>query len=123
VLDPRRGPGGDPGLGLPVGDFARFRRGDFALMRWRHDSRRHTGVIRGALSLIVDPDRVSPDAVGARSGRSGETYAFDEQGLLISRAGLTPSLRSASPRTGKTQSALTVRLADPGVDFPNRLLR
>jgi serine/threonine protein kinase len=82
------------------------------------------GIIRGALALIIDPDKEFTRILSvARSGRSGETYAFDQRGLLISRSRFDAQLRTLGliENSTNTSSALAVRLSDPGVDLPKSI--
>ncbi|WP_339909011.1 serine/threonine protein kinase [Symmachiella dynata] len=51
-----------------------------------------------------------------RMGRSGETYAFDSQGLLLSESRFDPELRRIGliPDTPDSRSIFTVHVRDPG---------
>jgi len=71
--------------------------------------------VRGALALIIDPDREFTRILSvARSGESGETYAFDQHGLLISRSRFDDQLRKLGLLDPtNTTSALNLRLHDP----------
>jgi len=73
------------------------------------------GVTRGALALIINPDEGFTKILQvAKSGQSGETYAFDQTGLLISRSRFETNLVKLGflAATNKT-SALNLRLHDP----------
>jgi eukaryotic-like serine/threonine-protein kinase len=75
--------------------------------------------VRGALALVINPDREFTRILSvASSGESGETYAFDQTGLLISRSRFDDQLRQLG-LLGQTNSssALNVRLRDPGGDL------
>ena len=77
------------------------------------------GEVRGALALIFNPDKEFSRILSvARSGESGETYAFDQTGLLISRSRFDSQLRELGllDRTNLS-SALNLRLHDPGGDL------
>ncbi len=141
---PRLGPGGPPdGPAMGSNRFDRFDRpgasnrfrggpregpprfrGDLTLMQIAAPITDDAGTVRGALSLIVDPDREFTRILSvARSGRSGETYAFDQRGLLISRSRFDEQLRALGLIEGGSEgsSALGVRLSDPGVDVPKSI--
>jgi hypothetical protein len=82
------------------------------------------GDIRGALGLVINPDAEFTRILSvARSGKSGETYAFDQRGLMISRSRFDEQLKKLGlieDRPGAS-SALNLRLSDPGRDFPERI--
>ena len=105
----------------PPGEMARFRRGDITLMQVAAPVRDTDGVVRGALALIIDPDAEFTRILSvARSGKSGETYAFDQHGLMISRSRFDEQLKKLGlieDRLGAS-SALNLRLGDPGSDRP-----
>lgn len=74
----------------------------------------------GCLALLIDPlDRFSKRMQVARIGVTGETYAFDRDGLLMTRSRYESQLRSAglldSDKT--VSSLLNVYIRDPGVDI------
>lgn len=78
-----------------------------------------TGATRGALALIIDPDAEFTRILSvARSGASGETFAFDSEGLLISESRFDEELRRLKliPPETNSVSALTLKLRDPGGD-------
>src|SRR5713226_7436976 len=101
----------------PPAEMARFRRGDVTLMQVAAPVRDDNGVVRGALALIIDPDAEFTRILSvARSGNSGETYAFDQHGLMISRSRFDDQLKKLGlieDRPGAS-SALNLRLSDPG---------
>jgi tRNA A-37 threonylcarbamoyl transferase component Bud32 len=121
-----RRPGGRPGGGPFEDRFNgasnpgpwRARRGDFTLMQVAAPIR-SDGIIRGALALIINPDKEFSRILSvARSGQSGETYAFDQTGLLISRSRFDDQLRVLGLLDPtNASSALNVRLHDPGGDL------
>jgi serine/threonine protein kinase len=95
------------------------RRGDFTLMQVAAPLRDDNNVVCGALALVINPDdEFSRILSVARSGESGETYAFDQTGLLISRSRFDSQLWKLGllDRTNSS-SALNLRLHDPGGDL------
>jgi len=79
-----------------------------------------TGVVRGGLARIIDPDKeFSRILTVARFGGSGETYAFDASGLMISRSRFEPQLKEIGLLENRPEvtSALTLPLVDPGGDL------
>lgn len=97
----------------------RPRRGDITLMQVAAPIRDDAGQTIGALALIVNPDlEFSRILSVARYGLSGETYAFDQTGLLISRSRFDPELHEYGLLAStNSSSALNVRLHDPGGDL------
>ncbi len=77
------------------------------------------GTIVGALALIINPDKEFSRILSvARSGASGETYAFDQTGLMISRSRFDQQLKQLGLlEATNTSSALNLRLHDPGGDL------
>ena len=125
----RLGPGGGFGPG-GTNQFRRFwrtlpppptggLRGDRTLMQVAAPVRDTNGVVRGALALVIDPDMEFSKILSvARSGDSGETYAFDQTGLLLSDSRFDAQLhRLGLLNPTNTSSALEVRLHDPGGDL------
>ena len=96
----------------------RGRRGNTSLMQVAAPLTKD-GVVRGALALIINPDQEFTRILSvARSGESGETYAFDQTGLLISRSRFDDQLRQLGLlEQTNTSSALNLRLRDPGGDL------
>ena len=91
------------------------RRGDFTLMQVAAPVRGE-GVVQGALALVINPDKEFTRILSvASSGESGETYAFDQTGLLISRSRFDDQLKQLKllDQTNSS-SALNLRLHDPG---------
>jgi serine/threonine protein kinase len=105
-------------------DLERFRRGDFTLMQVAAPVHDNGGAVRGALALIINPDAEFTRILSvARSGNSGETYAFDQHGLMISKSRFDEQLKKLGlleAREGAS-SALNVHLTDPGSDFPQKI--
>lgn len=78
------------------------------------------GVTCGALVLMLNPDSEFTRILSvAHSGESGETFAFDPEGIIISRSRFDDSLKEFGllSRDTNVNSALTLRLADPGGDL------
>ena len=77
------------------------------------------GIVVGALALIINPDQEFSRILSvARSGDSGETYAFDQTGLMISHSRFDEQLKQLGLLDAtNTSSALNLRLHDPGGDL------
>ena len=103
---------------FPV-NAGRARRGDVTLMQVATPVRDQGNVIVGALALIINPDREFSRILSvARSGDSGETYAFDQTGLMISHSRFDDQLKQLGLlEATNTSSALNLRLHDPGVNL------
>src|ERR1039458_5717373 len=103
----------------PPANAGRPRRGDITLMQVAAPVRDSANVIVGALALIIDPDKEFSRILSvARSGLSGETYAFDQTGLMISHSRFDDQLRHLGLLDAtNTSSALNLRLHDPGGDL------
>ena len=95
------------------------RRGDVTLMQVATPVCDPAGHIVGALALIINPDQEFSRILSvARSGASGETYAFDQTGLLISHSRFDEQLKQLGLLdASNTSSALNLRLHDPGSDL------
>ena len=123
---PPQPPPGDrpPGDLPPSGGRSRF--GDGTLMQVAAPIRDEQGVIRGALALIINPEAEFTRILSvARSGDSGETYAMDQHGMMISRSRFDEQLKTLGlieNRQGSS-SALNLRLSDPGTDFPTFIVK
>jgi eukaryotic-like serine/threonine-protein kinase len=80
---------------------------------------RDPGGVRGALALIINPTNEFTRILSvARSGETGETYAFDQTGLLISQSRFDNQLRQLGLLAAtNSSSALNLRLHDPGGDL------
>lgn len=121
-----RFPGSDgtnrpPDWGRSPGDGPPRRRGDLTLMQVAVPIRDNEGRILGAFTLVIDPEREFTRILSvARSGASGETYALDQRGLLISRSRFDDQLRHLGLLDDQPEStsALNLRLSDPGTDHP-----
>ncbi len=118
---PRRG--GTNGLrsGRPplFTEVFRPRRGDRSRMQVAAPLRNTNGAVLGALALVIDPDKEFTRILSvAQPGASGETYAFDQHGLLISKSRFDDQLRKLGLLdVTNTSSALNLRLLDPGGDL------
>jgi tRNA A-37 threonylcarbamoyl transferase component Bud32 len=78
------------------------------------------GVARGALALIINPDTEFTRILSvARSGQSGETFAFDPEGVMISKSRFEDQSRQLGLVEGSAgdSTALTLHLTDPGGDL------
>jgi len=96
----------------------RPRRGDITLMQVAAPVRDTDGSIIGALALIINPDKEFSRILSvARSGVSGETYAFDQTGLMISHSRFDTQLKELGLLDPTNTSALNLRLHDPGGDL------
>ena len=94
--------------------------GDLTVMQAAAPIKDTSGETHGALALIIDPDAEFTKILSvARSGDSGETFAFDAAGTLISASRFDAELQRfglLSEETNAT-SALTLSLRDPGGDL------
>lgn len=97
----------------------RARRGDVTLMQVAAPVHDDAKAVVGALALIINPDHEFSRILSvARSGDSGETYAFDQTGLLISHSRFDPDLRRMGLLDAtNTTSTLNLRLHDPGANL------
>ena len=128
-------PRGPPGDGRGTNNFPRGdrppppdgprppRRGYVTMMQVAAPIRDDQGHVRGALALIINPDaEFSRILSAARSGQSGETYAFDQNGLMISKSRFDQQLKQLGlidPQPSST-SALSLRLAEPPANLPKK---
>lgn len=109
---PPRGPGGTNGFGGP--------RGQLNLMQVVAPVKNEEGVVVGALACVVRPEQEFTRVLSvARSGETGETFAFDATGLLISQSRFDEQLRTFGLLTNAPEvtSSLNLTLRDPGVDL------
>lgn len=124
-----RGPGDFGGPGRPGGSgrtnepgtsvFSRNgRRGNTTLMQVAAPIKENR-TVHGALALVINPtNEFSRILSVARTGDSGETYAFDQTGLLISQSRFDNQLKALGLLdTTNASSALNLRLRDPGGDL------
>jgi eukaryotic-like serine/threonine-protein kinase len=101
---------------LTASNQARARRGDITLMQVAAPVRNNERDVLGALALVIRPDMEFTRILSAaQMGQTGETYAFDQTGLLISQSRFDDQLRKAGLLNAtNTTSALNLRLHDPG---------
>ncbi len=113
-----RGQGRAPFDFRGVADLQR-RRGDITLMQVAAPIRDTNGIVRGALALVINPTNEFTRILSvAQSGKSGETYAFDQTGLLISQSRFDEQLKQIRLLDETNfSSALNLRLHDPGGDL------
>jgi eukaryotic-like serine/threonine-protein kinase len=72
------------------------------------------------LCLRIRPDQEFTRILNvARFGESGETYAFDKDGILLSQSRFEDELKQLGlqPDQAKSRSVLSVEMRDPGVDL------
>ncbi len=76
------------------------------------------GDVIAALGLRIQPEVEFTRILEiARIGETGETYAFDRNGLMLSNSRFDDQLRSIGLLTEGEDSTLNVSLRDPGVDL------
>jgi hypothetical protein len=105
--------------------FAGMRRGprpprDLTVMQVAAPVKDNDGRTRGVLSLILNPDAEFTRILSvARSDESGETFAFDVEGVMISKSRFDEQLKQLKllTNTPEAVSALTLALRDPGGDL------
>lgn len=105
-------PGGPGGPGGP--------RPDLNLMQMLTPLRDEAGQLVGAIGFILRPEEEFTRVLSvARPGRTGETFAFDPDGRLISESRFDADLRRVGLLTNSAAatSALNVELLDPGRDL------
>jgi hypothetical protein len=87
------------------------------------------GKVIALLCLRIPPERDFTRILAtARAGETGETYAFNRKGLLLSESRFDDDLKRLGliPDSQEAQSILTLELRDPQVDLtlgkpsPNR---
>jgi tRNA A-37 threonylcarbamoyl transferase component Bud32 len=102
---------------LAAMNVARGRRGDITLMQVAAPVRDNDRDVLGALALVIRPDMEFTKILSAAQvGQTGETYAFDQTGLMISESRFDDQLRKAGllgATNTNTTSALNLRLHDP----------
>ncbi|MBI1248018.1 protein kinase [bacterium] len=76
------------------------------------------GSIIGALGLRINPSQeFVPILSVARAGNTGETFAFDDQGRLVSESRFDSELRHAGLLAEDQSSILNLTIRDPGTDL------
>jgi len=77
-----------------------------------------SGKVLAAFTIRIDPINDFSSLTGlGRIGVSGETYAFNRDGYLLTESRFNDQLRRIGLIKFKQQSALSVRVADPGGDM------
>jgi serine/threonine protein kinase len=80
--------------------------------------RNSSGKVIAALALRIKPEKEFTQILSiARPGESGETYAVDRTGLLISQSRFDADLQQWGLLNADTESILNVQIRDPGVDL------
>jgi tRNA A-37 threonylcarbamoyl transferase component Bud32 len=122
-LGRQRGPG-RPGLGRLVGGAPSTNAASapraLTVMQVAAPLKDTNGVTHGALALIINPDAEFTRILSvARSGDTGETFAFDPEGVMISKSRFEEQLKEFGLVEGRlgASSALTLHLTDPGGDL------
>jgi eukaryotic-like serine/threonine-protein kinase len=114
----RQGPGQRLGGAPPTNAAAATR--TLTVMQVAAPLKDTNGVMRGAFALIINPDAEFTRMLSvARSGETGETFAFDPEGVMISKSRFEEQLKALGLVEGGpgASSALTLHLTDPGVDL------
>ncbi|MCX6930401.1 MAG: serine/threonine protein kinase [Verrucomicrobia bacterium] len=118
-----RGPG-PPGSGPPFGGRPSTNTPtaprSLTIMQVAAPVKDTNGVTCGALALIINPDAEFTRILSvARSGESGETFAFDPEGVMLSKSRFEGQLQSSGLLASGpgASSALTLHLTDPGGDL------
>lgn len=81
------------------------------------------GEVLGVLAFRIRPEADFTRILRlARMGRSGETYAFDRDGRMVSDSRFEPQLRRIGllPPNGDETSSFNVHIRDPGVNLVGR---
>lgn len=85
---------------------------------WVASAIRDENGVQGALAFRMDPAKAFARILRmGRFGRSGETLAFDAEGLLMSRSRFDEQLRKIGLLEEEQASHLQLELRDPGVDL------
>jgi len=87
----------------------------YALMTFTAPIRNQAGDVIAALALCADPRLDFTRATNlARFGKTGETYAFDQRGRLLTESRFDDQLRRAGILPSDADSILNVEIRDPG---------
>jgi hypothetical protein len=108
-----------PSLALLVDEHGELRQG-VPTMFAAAPVRATDGKVVAVLGLRMEPGRHFTRILAtARSGESGETYAFDRKGLMLSASRFDDQLKRLAliPDTPDAESILTLELRDPLVDL------
>lgn len=116
---PRRGFAGGAFNGTNAARLPLRQQREVALMQVAAPIKDNDGVIRGALAITINPEEFTRILSVARMGESGETFAFDPDGVMISRSRFDNQLKKIGLLEDKPEvtSALTLHLRDPGADL------
>ena len=117
---PPPGAFGPPDTNNPAARGERPPPRDFTVMQVAAPIKDNDGHTRGALALIINPDAEFTRILSVASpGHSGETLAFDGEGVLISKSRFDEELKRLKllPDETNAVSALTLSLRDPGGDL------
>lgn len=80
--------------------------------------RNAVGKVIAVLALRIQPEKEFTQILSvARPGETGETYAVDRAGLLISQSRFDAELRQLGLLPEDTESILNIQVRDPGVDL------
>ena len=93
---------------------------DRAVMMTAAPVRNEGGTIIAALVFTIDPDKDFTSILSvARMGKSGDTYAFDKNGFLLSDSRFEEQLKTLGiiPNVPDARSILSVQIRDPGGDL------
>ena len=105
---------------VPMPDEAGNLRAGMPLMFVLAPIRSSGGIVVAILGLRISPEKDFTRILAtARVGRSGETYAFDQKGVLLSQSRFDDELKRLGliPDSANSQSVLTLQLRDPLVDL------
>lgn len=79
-----------------------------------------SGKVIAVLAMLLDPTKDFTRIMQlGRIGESGETYAFDDTGTLITESRFDYQLRHIGLIHGADKSILSIRISDPGGDMTN----
>ncbi len=105
---------------VPLLDFDGKERAGLPTMFVLAPVRRDDGLVIAALGFRMRPERTFTRVLNvARFGRSGETFAFDRAGLLLSESRFDDELKHIGliANAPHVRSTLSLELRDPGVDM------
>ncbi|MBD1389365.1 diguanylate cyclase [Neiella sp. HB171785] len=84
--------------------------------------RNNKGQVIAALAMRLDPYKgLSNITKLGRIGTSGETYAVDREGTLISESRFVEHLRASGQLGANLSTALSMKITDPGLDTTKEL--
>lgn len=111
------GPGEDPRFGGGPGRRGGRRR-NRTIMAVAAPIRGTDGSVAAAIGLMIQPEREFTRILSvARSGETGETFAFDQNGVMLSQSrfeGMLQGLGLINDSGPRGSSALNLELRDPG---------